>query len=240
MKILAVDTATRSCSVAIVDQGSLLAEITTVSGQTHSKHLMDMIHAVLQTANLTVSDVDGWAVSAGPGSFTGLRIGMSTIKGLAVASGKPVAGVSSLEVLAWQVLPCSDLMCPMLDARKGQVYCARYRSVSGALVQELPAVVLSPGQAVRDINKRCVFVGDGAQHYESVIVSSLGDCARIAFDGQHIIRASSVAWLSLQHFESGHSDDPARLVPYYIRKSDAELRLGKSRTVGPTGSVSVR
>ena len=144
MKILAVDTATRGCSVAIVDQSSLLAEVTIVSAQTHSKHLMEMIHTALQGANLRVSDIDGWAVSAGPGSFTGLRIGMSTIKGLAMASGKPVVGVSSLQALAWQTLPCSNLMCAMLDARKGQVYCARYRSVSGALMQDLPAAVLSP------------------------------------------------------------------------------------------------
>jgi tRNA threonylcarbamoyladenosine biosynthesis protein TsaB len=240
MKILAVDTATRSCSVAIVDQGSLLAEMTAVSGQTHSKHLMDMIHTVLQTANLAVSDVDGWAVSAGPGSFTGLRIGMSTIKGLAVASGKPVAGVSSLEVLAWQMLPCSDLICPMLDARKGQVYCARYRLGSGALVQELPVAVLSPADAVHDIDEPCVFVGDGAQHYETVIVSSLGDRARIAHAGRHVIRASSVAWLSLERFESGDSEDLARLVPCYIRKSDAELKLVRTRPARASGLVPAR
>jgi tRNA threonylcarbamoyladenosine biosynthesis protein TsaB len=231
MKILAVDTATRSCSVAIVDEDLLLTETTIVSGQTHSIHLMDMIHTALQTADLTVSDVDGWAVSAGPGSFTGLRIGMSTIKGLALASGKPVAGVSSLEVLAWQVLPCCNLMCAMLDARKGQVYCARYRSVSGALVQELPAAVLSPAEAVSDIEEPCVFVGDGAKRYEPEIVSSLADSARIAPNGQHIIRASSVAWLSLQDFKSGGPHDPARLAPCYIRKSDAELRLRRSTSV---------
>jgi tRNA threonylcarbamoyladenosine biosynthesis protein TsaB len=105
MKILAVDTATKSCSVAIIDAGSLSAELTTQSDQTHSKHLMQRIDAVLGMADLSAVDLDGLAVTLGPGSFTGLRIGISTIKGLAYALGKPVVGISSLNALAWQ---CAD------------------------------------------------------------------------------------------------------------------------------------
>jgi tRNA threonylcarbamoyladenosine biosynthesis protein TsaB len=120
------------------------------------------------------------------------------------------------------------LLCAMLDARKAQVYCACYRSASGSLLQELPAAVLSPADAVDAIDEPCVFVGDGAQRYERVIASRLGDSAYIAPIGQHIIRASSVAWLSLQDFESGRARDPDRLVPCYVRKSDAELKLTKS------------
>lgn len=229
MKILAVDTATRSCSVAIVDRESLVAEMTIVREQTHSKHLLETIHGVLQTAGLAISDLDGLAVSAGPGSFTGLRIGMSTIKGLALACGKPLVGVSSLEALAWQLMPCFHLIVSLLDARKGQVYCARYRSVSAALVEESAATVLSPLDAVRDIHEPCVLVGDGAQQYQNLIVSRLGDLAHLAPPNQHVIRASSVAWLSLGRFEKADSEDTACLVPTYIRKSDAELKLAKNK-----------
>ena len=107
MRILAVDTATKSCSVAVTEKGFLAAELTTVSAQTHSKHLLKMIHSVINTAGITISDVDGFAVTIGPGSFTGLRIGISSVKGLAVALDKPVVGVSSLDALAQQALCCA-------------------------------------------------------------------------------------------------------------------------------------
>ncbi|MGD9326825.1 MAG: tRNA (adenosine(37)-N6)-threonylcarbamoyltransferase complex dimerization subunit type 1 TsaB, partial [Desulfobacterales bacterium] len=102
MKILALDTATQSCSVAIIDGEQLLAELTRANVKTHSRHLMDLIETVCLAADLSVRDMDGFAVTIGPGSFTGLRIGISTIKGLAFSLSKPVAGVSSLEALAWQ------------------------------------------------------------------------------------------------------------------------------------------
>jgi tRNA threonylcarbamoyladenosine biosynthesis protein TsaB len=102
MKILALDTATDSCSVAATDDGTLAAELTIRKNQTHSKHLMELIHSVLEIAGFGVGDLDGLAVTVGPGSFTGLRIGISTIKGLAHALDKPVVGVSTLEALARQ------------------------------------------------------------------------------------------------------------------------------------------
>ena len=102
MKILALDTATKTCSVALTDDGSLAAESTIIKNQTHTKHLMRLIHSVLEISGFGLSDMDGFAVTIGPGSFTGLRIGISTIKGLAQALGKPVVGISSLKALAWQ------------------------------------------------------------------------------------------------------------------------------------------
>jgi tRNA threonylcarbamoyladenosine biosynthesis protein TsaB len=136
MRVLAVDTATTSCSVAIVDKTSLLSEFTLYREQTHSKHLMDMIKAALRMSGLNFSDLDGFAVTRGPGSFTGLRIGISTIKGLAVVLEKPVVGVSSLEALALQVSYSRDLICPILDARKGEVYFSRYRFLNGQIILE--------------------------------------------------------------------------------------------------------
>jgi len=124
MRILAVDTATKSCSVAIVEKESIIAETTLFIEQTHSKHLMKMIDTALNLSGLTVSELDGFAVTRGPGSFTGLRIGISSIKGFAMASGKPVVGVSSLDSLAMQCCFSPYLVSPLLDARKGEVYYA--------------------------------------------------------------------------------------------------------------------
>jgi len=119
VKLLAVDTSTRACSVAVVDQDRLACEITTGPTGTHSTHLMRLIRTALALAETELHGLDGLAVCVGPGSFTGLRIGVSTVKGLAFATAKPVAGVSSLEALAQPCLPWPHLICALLDARKG-------------------------------------------------------------------------------------------------------------------------
>ncbi len=228
MKILAVDTATTSCSVAIVDKTSLLSEFTIDREETHSKHLMDMIKAVLRMAGLNFSDLDGFAVTRGPGSFTGLRIGLSTIKGLAVASEKPVVGVSSLEALAFQVSYSRDLICPILDARKGEVYFSRYRFLNGHLKKQTKERVAPPDKAVDDLNESCLFVGNGALLYKEMILEKMGGLASIAPMIQNTIRASTMAYLSMAKFEKNDTDDIEKIMPYYIRKSDAELNLMKS------------
>ena len=229
MRILAVDTATKSCSVAVTEKQTVLAELTNTNGQTHSIHLLDMIHAVIQTAGLTAAALDGFAVTKGPGSFTGLRIGISTIKGLAVAVNKPVVGISSLETLAQQAGSGSDLICPLIDARKGEVYYAAYRFSVDGLKIEKREMVSAPDEVVKDICEPCIFVGSGAILYRELIADKLGDFARFAAQSQHIIRASTVARLSLKPFEDGHIGEVAEFVPHYIRKSDAELNLGKKQ-----------
>ena len=225
MRILAVDTATTSCSVAIVDKTSLLSEFTLDKEETHSKHLMDMIKAALRVAGLNFSDLDGFAVTRGPGSFTGLRIGISTIKGLAVASEKPVVGVSSLEALAFQVSYSCDLICPILDARKGEVYFSRYRFLNGHLKKQTKERVAPPDQAVDDLNESCLFVGNGALLYKEMILEKMGKFSFFAPMIQNTIRASTIAYLSMAKFENNDTDDIEKLLPYYIRKSDAELNL---------------
>lgn len=227
MKILAVDTATNSCSVALMDAGSLSAELITLNAETHSKHLMDLIHKVLGMASINVGDLDGMAVTIGPGSFTGLRIGVSTIKGIAHALDKPVVGISSLEALAWQCVDRSYLICALLDARKGEVYSATYRFRDDILIQISAAKATPPVAALEGINERCVFIGSGAELYRGDITTVLGDRAYFAPEGQHIIRASSVGFLSLKRFKTHDTAELASLVPHYLRKSDAELNLGK-------------
>jgi tRNA threonylcarbamoyladenosine biosynthesis protein TsaB len=226
MKLLALDTATRSCSVAVTHDGSLSAELTIVKNQTHSKHLMELIHSVLQIADFRLADLDGLAVTIGPGSFTGLRIGISTIKGLACALARPVVGVSTLEALAWQCGQTSYLICPLLDARKGEVYGATYRFNKGQLIQKTGPRATIPEAVVEDIKSPCVFIGTGARLYRRDILAATGGLAHFVPAGQNMIRASSVAFLSMPKFEANDTDEVAGLVPHYIRKSDAELNFG--------------
>jgi tRNA threonylcarbamoyladenosine biosynthesis protein TsaB len=225
MKILAVDTATKSCSVAIIEGGSLSVELTTLKDQTHSKQLMQLIHKGLEMSGFSADKLDGLAVTVGPGSFTGLRIGVSTIKGFAHALDKPVVGISSLDALAWQCADRSYLICPLLDARKSEVYSATYRYADDALTRKSPEKASAPEAAVMKIKEPCVFIGSGAQLYRKRLRTLLGDLAHFAPKGQNIIRASSVAFLSMERFATSETVAAADLVPHYIRKSDAELNF---------------
>ncbi|MGD9349723.1 MAG: tRNA (adenosine(37)-N6)-threonylcarbamoyltransferase complex dimerization subunit type 1 TsaB, partial [Desulfobacterales bacterium] len=215
MKILAVDTATASCSVAMIDNASVCAEVTTHKKQTHSKHLMTSIDSVLKSADCRADDMDGFAVTVGPGSFTGLRIGMATVKGLASAVDKPVVGVSSLETLAWQCRSHTRLICPVLDARKAEIYGATYRFRKDRLIQQTPACAARPEDFVRAIKEPCVFIGSGAQLYRKRIWDALGDKADFVPDDQNIIQASSVAFLSLKRFKTNDTVKVTDLIPFY-------------------------
>jgi tRNA threonylcarbamoyladenosine biosynthesis protein TsaB len=225
MRILAVDTAAKSCSVAIMTAGSLSAELITLKDETHSKHLMELIHKVLGMAGFRVGELDGLAVTIGPGSFTGLRIGVSTVKGLAHALNKPVVGVSSLDALAWQCADRSHLICALLDARKGEVYSATYRFENDTLTQKSLENVTAPEVAVEGLKEPCVFIGSGAQLYRRNIINVLGNLANFVPEDQNIIRASSVGFLSMEKFKTHDTSEAAGLVPHYIRKSDAELNF---------------
>ena len=224
MRILAVDTSTRSCSVAVVDRNDLLAEVTSGNGQTHSRHLMAMIDSALGLAGLNLSMTDGLAFTCGPGSFTGLRIGISTILGLSAATRKPIVGISGLDALAMQAAAPNMTICPLIDGRRNEVYCARYRWVNGELVKEAAEQVLSPELAITGLNNTPVlFAGNGAQLYQALIRDRLGDCARFALNCQNTLRASTVAWISMKRFEIGDVDDIFRFEPMYIRRPDAKI-----------------
>ncbi len=230
MKILAVDTATETCSVAVVDGDTPLSELTLTRDQTHSKHIMDMIDFILGISGLTISDIYGFAVTKGPGSFTGLRIGISTAKGLAFASDKPIVGVSTLDALAFQFALSPYLISPFLDARKGEVYFSRYRSVNGILTKEMQQQVLPPERAVCDIKEPTLFVGNGAIVYKNIIQDQVGKFAHFAPMSNNIVKAASVALLSMDRFKEDKTDDISTFVPCYIRKSDAEI---KKKAPGP-------
>lgn len=225
MKILSLDTASRSCSVAVVDDETVIAELTVNHGRTHTEVLMGMIQRALGMGDLSISDVDGFAATIGPGSFTGLRIGLSSVKGLAVATKKPLVGVSTLEALAYGVSFSQKLICPMLDARRGEVYTAGYRFEGHNIITVFEPRAIAPDLAVENIKEPCILVGDGALKYKDVFVDKIGLLIMFASPAHNFIRASNVASLAMPRFEKKDTDDVDRLVPFYIRKSDAEKHI---------------
>jgi len=232
MKILAVDTSTESCSVALIESVSLsrdsemksLAELTIVSKITHSRHLMKMVDTVVRDSGIHIHDLDGFAVATGPGSFTGIRIGISTVKGLVLASGKPVVGISNLDALAYPFSFSPYLICTLMDARRGEVYCCSFRSdEKGILKKERNEQVLSPEKAIADINEPCLFVGNGALFYKNLIKEKISGLAHFVPPCQNIIRASAIAYLGMERLKENDTDDIAALAPNYVRKSEAEI-----------------
>ncbi|MBW2020026.1 MAG: tRNA (adenosine(37)-N6)-threonylcarbamoyltransferase complex dimerization subunit type 1 TsaB [Deltaproteobacteria bacterium] len=228
MKILAVDTSGPTGSVAILEGDTVLAEVAVTSTQTHAKRLMSAIDMTLWMAGLTIGECEGFAVTTGPGSFTGLRIGVSTVKGLGFATQKPVTAVSTLDALAYQFPSFPHLICPVLDARKGQIYTALYECAS---YMDWERVVedcaVEPRQWLKQIQGLCLFVGDGAHVYKELIKDALGRLAHFAPPYLNTIRASVVAYIGMRQIQDGQLVDVAQLVPHYIRKSDAEIKLEK-------------
>ncbi len=229
MRILALDTATRNCSVAVVDDRSILAEETNADDKTHAVHVIEMIQRVIARSTLKLSQIDGFAVGRGPGSFTGLRIGIATVKALAVALEKPVVGISDLDALAAQAGPSTAWICALMDARKGEVYGSTYCNQNGT-VQRVSAVrVATIDKVLEDVSVPCVFIGGGASLYREKIIERLGSRAVFVPPEQNIIRASTIGRLSLDRFQQMDGDDVSRLVPDYVRKSDAELGFKRKK-----------
>jgi tRNA threonylcarbamoyladenosine biosynthesis protein TsaB len=235
MNLLAVDTSTWTGGVAVLKQGTVVAEVQVTTRKTHATRLMSTIDSALTLADMDLKALDAFAVTIGPGSFTGLRIGVSAVKGLAFATGKPVTGVSTLEVLVSQFPGFSDVICPMLDARKGQIFTALYQWDAHGKRQRLTdECAVEPEAWLERISRPCLFVGDGSVIYREVIEKTIGPLARFAPPYLQGLRPSVVAHLGSEQIERGNTVDVALLAPHYIRKSDAEIkreagRLNESR-----------
>jgi tRNA threonylcarbamoyladenosine biosynthesis protein TsaB len=225
MKLLALDTSTRGCSVAVWAAGRVAAELRTVNARTHSAHLMTMIREALVRAQTGLEALDGFAVTVGPGSFTGLRIGISTIKGLAFACGKPCVGVSSLEALAAACPPHPGGICCLMDARKGQVYTAVFRQEGDRVVRTGEERAVSPEEALGDGETGRLHVGDGAAVYAELIRARLGRAARIAEAELSFPSAGTVARLAAMDWAQLAESPRVPLRPRYLRRSDAELGI---------------
>ncbi len=225
LKILAVDTASLMGSVALVQGETVIAESLLNVRSTHSEKLLQQIDALLSQAGWTLAEIDLFAVVDGPGSFTGLRIGLATVKGLAQVMNKPVAAVSALQVAALAA-PFVDIpVCAVLDARKKEVYAQVFTTRTAVPQAAGPAQVLAPTRLLEQFAGEVIFVGDGVPVYRDLIVEALHEKALLPAAVCHQRYASQVAWLALQAWRAGAVVTAEYLKAVYIRPSDAELNL---------------
>ena len=218
MNILAIDTSALTATAAVLSDGVLIGEISITTKLTHSQTIMPMIDELLKKVSLDISDIDIFACSTGPGSFTGLRIGIGTVKGLAYGLGKNVVGVSTLEALAHNI-DCTDcVISPIMDARRGQVYNGLYKYNEEKLECIKEPRALSIEELCEELSERTIFVGDGVNVYSEKIKELLGDNAVFAFPQNRFQRAGSVAYAALNK----ETVDAAELTAVYLRKPQAE------------------
>lgn len=225
MKLLVLDSSGLVASVALIEDDRLIAEYTTGNKLTHSQTLLPMLDEVVKRTSFDMQDIDAIAVAKGPGSFTGLRIGAATAKGLGLALDKPIIGVPTVDGLAYQLFGTSMIICPMMDARRKQVYTGFYRfegSKMNVLKEQCAQSVEDTLEELKEFNEPVIFLGDGVPVYKEEIVKKMGDHA--VFAPAHVNRqsAAAVGALAQVYFEQGILESADEFVPEYLRKSQAE------------------
>ena len=220
MLILAFESSARAASVALVEDGRLISQYSQCSGLTHSRTLLPMAEDMLKNAELSLDKVDLFAVAHGPGSFTGVRIGVSTVKGLAWAANKPCVGVSTLEAMAWHGLAAGGLVCPVMDARRSQVYNALFKVENGRpvrLCEDRPIALSQLAEELRTLNAPAFLIGDGAELAEKYLREQAIPCT-VAPENLRWQSAWGVAMAAMDK-TPGSAD---ALLPVYLRLSQAE------------------
>lgn len=233
LNILAVDTSAKVTSVAIINEQRILSEFNIDTRLTHSQALMPMINSATTISRVDLSSIDGFAVAAGPGSFTGLRIGIGAIKGMAYALDKPCVSVSTLEALAQNLSECDGIICPVMDARCNQVYTALFDGTGDKITRLCEDMALTIDELLEKLSvykKNVFFVGDG---YDLCYNSAMGvmNNIRETHSNKRYQRAASVGFASIAHFYSGNVLSASELIPIYLRLPQAERELLK-RTRG--------
>lgn len=225
MKILGLDSSGLVASVAVLENDNLCAEYTVNFKKTHSQTLLPMLDVIAEMIQLDLSTVDAIAVAAGPGSFTGLRIGSATAKGLGLALKKPLLAVPTLDALAYNVFDAKNLVCPIMDARRNQVYTGIYSYEAHKLQAVRKSDALDIHQLILELNqmgREVIFLGDGVAVYRDVIGEEM--TVPFSFAPAHCNkqRASAVAALGLTYLDMGEIVSAADFQPDYLRKSQAE------------------
>lgn len=229
MKILAVDTSATAASVAVAEENKLIGEFSINTALTHSQTLMPMVDDLLKNTGLSVNDIDAVAVNAGPGSFTGVRIGVAAVKGIAFPKNLPCVSVSTLESMAYNMLGNDCIVCSVMDARCAQVYNALFR-VNGYSVTRMTddrALSLTDLKLeLQNISEKIVLVGDGAVLCSNFLGSELENAMLAPFNNR-IQTASSVAYAAFEKIKKGETLAADELMPVYLRLPQAQRELNK-------------
>ena len=225
MRILAVETATLAGSAALLEGGQVIGQISLNVSLTHSERLMAMVDRLLQDCRWDTGDLEGLAVSVGPGSFTGLRVGIATIKGLGLALGTPAAAVPTLDALAGNLPFADSPVCPLLDARKGEVYLSLYRSAGDRMERQWDYLALPPREAAARLAQvpGAILLGDGVTTCLPFL-ADLGVSCRVAPPSHSAPSAGVVGRLGHDLLKAGAGTPVDGLAPLYLRPSEAELK----------------
>lgn len=224
MKIMGIDTSATAAGVSICEDGKVLSEFFINVKLTHSQTMMPMVKAALDCAMLELSDIDGFAVANGPGSFTGLRISIAAVKGMAFALGKPCVGISTLEAIAQNAQSIPGILCPVMDARVGQVYNALFESDGKQMARLCPdraLTIAELAEELKNMEQPVILVGDGANLCYQEFSGSLPQIL-LAQENIRYQRASSVCALALREFQNGHTVSADALGIQYLRLPQAQ------------------
>ena len=229
MRILAIDTSTMLGGIAIMDDLNLIAESRLNVKSTHSERLMTEIEHCLKQSGLKISDIDVFAVAIGPGSFTGLRIGLSTAKGFSYATGKPIVSVPTLDALALNFPYSKYPVCTMLDARKKEVYAALFKWEDDGFTKLISEASVNPEEFTHNVllsadYDKIIFAGEGAVIYKDKIIEVMGEKAVFASLEKTVPSPANVASLGIKKALRGEFSEPVSLAPVYIRRSEAEVK----------------
>jgi len=235
MKIMALDSSAMVAAVAVMEDEKLLGEYMLNHKKNHSQTLMPMVKQILDDLELAPEDMDVFAASTGPGSFTGLRIGVTSIKAMAYALNKPVVSVPTLDAIAYNIPMSSYTVCPMMDARNNQVYTALYDwkgNFQERITDYMGIPVAELVKIIKDAGKKVVFAGDAVQLHEGFLKKELGDDCVFAPGSLRLQRASSVAHIAYLKAAKGELENSFEMVPFYLRKSQAEREYEKKLCKG--------
>lgn len=225
MKVLGIDSSGMTATVALIEDDKLIAEFTVNNKRTHSETLMPMIDKVLTASETDIRDVELLAIAAGPGSFTGLRIGAATVKGLGMSLNVPVAAIPTCEGLAMNLSGTDRLVCPLMDARRNQVYTGLYR-VSGdmpeAVIEQTACDISEIVDKVNEAGEKVIFLGDGAAIFKEYIESNIRVEFSFANANASLQRGASIASLGLLYQKAGKTVSVDEFTPVYLRPSQAE------------------
>ena len=228
MNILSIDSSSTIATCAIVSEKGILGEYTLSNKREHSVILMELITEVLKNCNLDINDIDGFAVSKGPGSFTGLRIGMATIKGLSFGSNKPYVSISTLDALAYTMSHFDGIVCPVMDALRDSVYTCVYKCKNGEMEKLIDHSAMDLDELSNFLNntsEKIMFVGEGLSKHQDYFSQNVKN-SFFAPNHLSLIRASSLGEIGLKLIEKGEVDDE-NSSPLYIKKPQAERELEK-------------